>query len=105
MSAVADNLRRARALIESGWTQKEYARGKSGRGVNELGNAPVCFCALGAIRRVTRREWDNTEEAKALRAAILGRDIIDWNDAPRRTQADVLAAFDKAIELAEQVSA
>ncbi len=28
--------------------------------------------------------------------------IINWNDAPERTKEDVLAAFDRAIALAEQ---
>jgi hypothetical protein len=28
--------------------------------------------------------------------------VANWNDAPERTQAEVLAAFDRAIELAEQ---
>jgi len=30
-----------------------------------------------------------------------GMSIIDWNDAPERTKEDVLAAFDRAIALAE----
>jgi hypothetical protein len=38
---------------------------------------------------------------RELMAATDG-DPIRWNDAPERTQADVLAAFDRAIELAEQ---
>lgn len=100
MSAVADKLREARALIERGWTQEYYARGKSGKGVDALGRHAVCFCATGALRRVNRIEWDNCEERGLLRKAV-GRNIIDWNDHPKRTQAEVLAAFDKAIELAE----
>jgi hypothetical protein len=35
-----------------------------------------------------------------LREAIGQRDIVEWNDSPGRTQAEVIAAFDKAIALA-----
>lgn len=37
----------------------------------------------------------------AFRAAIGTDNVIDWNDDPERTQADVLAAFDRAIENCE----
>lgn len=32
----------------------------------------------------------------------VGGSIITWNDAPERTHAEVLAAFDRAIEMAAQ---
>jgi hypothetical protein len=35
-----------------------------------------------------------------LRRSIGQSDIIAWNDSPGRTQAEVIAAFDKAIALA-----
>lgn len=37
-------------------------------------------------------------------AAVGGVPIGRWNDAPERTHAEVLAAFDRAIELAEATS-
>ena len=96
---VADTLDRARALIEKGWTQGVMARGKSGRAVSVRGNSAVCFCASGAIDRVAT--WDGySVVAVALRAAIGGLNIPCWNDAPERTQAEVVQAFKEAAALA-----
>jgi hypothetical protein len=100
VSAVAGKLREARALIERGWCKEAYARGTSGRKVNSQGRSAVCFCAVGAINRVGKYGWDFSPERDLLKR-VVGYDPIDWNDAPERTQAEVLAAFDKAIELAE----
>ena len=35
-----------------------------------------------------------------LHAIVGGRSVASWNDDPRRTHAEVLAAFDRAIESA-----
>ena len=109
MNAVADKLREARALIERGFVKERYAFGKR-RYVDPASKYALCFCSLGAISRVTGADTLHvpfTDEAKRLAAVIDGTsgdvfcDIIEWNDAPERTQAEVLAAFDRAIELAE----
>jgi hypothetical protein len=107
MNQVADKLREARALIERGWVQKDYARSKSGKVVDPANSrSATCWCAAGAIGRVNGR-WPNSGllGMEQLSRAIGGdgheADILTWNDAPERTQAEVLAAFDRAIELAE----
>jgi hypothetical protein len=109
VSAVADKLREARALCEAGWTQDNYAD------LND--NEETCYCASGAIGLVACNDidagdFDIDEQDPAYRSVIaaLGAavgckhsyEIARWNDAPERTQAEVLAAFDKAIQLAEQ---
>jgi hypothetical protein len=81
------------------------------RGV-EAGHPDACkWCASGAIQRE-----DNDEHSLALHAlcaAIPGTDewsdptdaieaIARWNDDDSRDHAEVLAAFDRAIQLAEQ---
>jgi hypothetical protein len=97
MNAVADKLRQARALVERGWMQGDYADADC-----------ECFCALGAIQMAVCGEPDNdfslrTRPLEQLFQQALGvKSIVNWNDANGRTQAEVLAAFDKAIELAEQ---
>lgn len=102
MSAVADKLREARALIERGWTQGQWARGKSGRPVRYNSRFAVCWCSSGAQARAFGKDWEGYQDAKEMFfAAIEHSNIAVWNDAPERTQAEVLAAFDKAIELAE----
>ena len=94
-TTVADVLRRARALIDSPekWWRPSWE--------NAPGN-PACVAnaichANGELLFV---------EAHNVMCRALGLDrvpeIWHWNDAPERTHAEVLAAFDKAIELAER---
>jgi hypothetical protein len=97
-------LKRARKLIAkpNGWTQKEWARDKNGHGVDAIDRSAKCFCALGACWRVTGSDNEAMENTliKYLRRAI-GGTVNHWNDRKRRTQAQVVKAFDKAIKLAE----
>lgn len=68
------------------------------------------FCAVGAIQSAAgcltfRRTIEFHRATNALASAIGGSEsdtneghILIWNDAPERTHAEVLAAFDRAIE-------
>jgi hypothetical protein len=98
MSVVADKLREARALIELGWTQDAYSRDAEGHDNMCAGSDPVCWCAVGAMAETGS---GGLCEMYFRRAIDWPGGIISWNDHPDRTKADVLAAFDKAIELAE----
>jgi hypothetical protein len=104
VSTVAEKLREARALIAKGWTQGEFARTKTGRKTPPKSPSATCFCASGAVIRATGAagvaEGLFSQEFRVLRQAVRGNVVI-WNDAPERTQAEVLQAFDRAIELAE----
>jgi hypothetical protein len=85
----------AREKVAHGWCQREF--------VSDDGK----LCPLGAINRLGV-DRDAAQNAKhALATAIVGPPhvhssgtVMQWNDAKGRTQAEVLAAFDKAIELA-----
>jgi hypothetical protein len=85
----------ARALVERGWTQGEYARHKNGRPIGPAEPNAVCWCATGAIMA--------TGKSLAADLAVyhlgdaLGDSVLRWNDTPGRTQAEVLALFDRAI--------
>jgi hypothetical protein len=85
-----DVLIEARRIISDPdrWCQRRY----------NLGDA---YCAIGAIMKC-----DGRPEAYSLLREGIGDDAIDqritdWNDKPWRTHAEVLAAFDRAIELAK----
>jgi len=101
-------LRKARALLEKPehWTQGMMARGKSGRRIFYGSRSAVCWCADGAIWRaangslISRKGWVANAAEQYLSAAT-GRRVSAFNDAPERTHAEVLAAFDRAIALAE----
>lgn len=96
---VIERLRLGRARVAEAWCQKYFS--SDGHAV----------CAAGGITRtiaparvtqlaIVDPEYDN---ALGFLAAALGVPvyrIAAWNDAPERTQADVLALYDKAIDLA-----
>jgi hypothetical protein len=103
VNEIAAKLREAKTLIKRGWTQGDYV-------------VSGCFCASGAISKVTvgyqnEGDGDIPEQDPEFRSTIaaLGKvvncnhayEIARWNDAPGRTKAQVIDAFNKAIELAE----
>lgn len=109
-------LTKARALIATPdkWWQKNDAKQLSRlrEGVPELreGIPELGDCAWTAIDVVAHRYGTTygTDPATAYLVAQIGGDTEDkphvrvfkWNDAPERTHAEVLAAFDRAIDAA-----
>lgn len=105
----AETLRRARALIErpEAWTKAADARLEDGRATLATSPNAVCWCSVGAIEAAVSpggyRPRLYHEATEFFRSAAGGPPRITfWNDAPERTHADVLAAFDRAIEAAEE---
>jgi hypothetical protein len=120
--SVAAVLERAADLIEpeGKWTQGDSARDANGnrlRAGTEEG--AVCWCVLGAISKVVGHPASLLFGAaqKAL-ASVLPSEILpifdddgdelpieaSWNDAPERTQAEVVAKLREAAALAKAVS-
>lgn len=84
---------KARALIAD---PAMWGKGRRGR------DRPFATCcAAEAIEDMPYSEA-RRRAIVALRNAVLSHPsverLVDWNDAPERTHAEVLAAFDKAIE-------
>jgi len=78
-------------IVEHGWVQGTF--GSEGEG----------FCVLGAFRAQTHQvTWRlRVRAVQALEDATGTIDLPGWNDdTPGRTQQEVLAAFDRAIEKA-----
>jgi hypothetical protein len=77
-------LRAGLAKLDGGkaWTQRGTARKRNNQFTFAGDPQAVKWCSLGAI-------------------SMPGFDVDTWNDAPERTYADVEAAFQKAIALAE----
>lgn len=95
MKTAVDVLRDAHALIvEKGWWQGGRTRAVKGT-----------HCAISALTSTGVNESLAEEEAMGLLTEAIGVstlvDVVDWNDAPGRTVEEVLAAFDRAIEIAE----
>lgn len=96
MNELKKRLITARALIASpeNWCQGKLFARKDGTTCLFSDNAD-CFCALGACIRAGAPD---AALAACLPACWHGR-LTKFNDYPGRTHAEVLAVFDKAIEL------
>jgi hypothetical protein len=108
MSNNVEILTLARGYVEKGWTQGWVAADKGGQRVDYRDEDAVCWCSLGAIWRAVEdlcpagvRSWMEREAEEVVEKAIGNEYIGDWNDADGRTKGEVLAAFDRAIELAK----
>ena len=84
LSAAAD-------LIEppGAWTQGVVARNAYGRCCYGYSRQAVCWCASAAISRVDH----GSSLAHYKFSDFLGESIPIWNDAPGRTQAEVVQAL------------
>lgn len=91
-TTVLDVLKGARELVAKGWTQGAFQRGG-------------CYCALGAIIKaaepVSEARLVAEDEAVRHLQDLVGNYVDEWNDEDYRTQDEVVAAFDKAIERVE----
>ena len=101
LQAAATVLVEARKLIEKGWCQ-----GSDQLVMVEL---PDAFCPIGAINfiegyssRKSAVPRAHTIVSARLSEAPVPQAISIWNDKPGRTKPEVLAAFDKAIEIAKE---
>ena len=107
MSA-AETLRRARELLtpEGAWGQGYDALNGAGEAVSPTAHNAVCRCSYGALRAAGGDVYGDAAREVLLQAigleAAKGDSVINWNDDPGRTHAEVLAAFDRAIELAQR---
>lgn len=124
---VAQDLRDAKALISDmdNWTQGEYACDASGAPIEATSYLASCWCATGAIRKVTRSDFSAanillrsvtkeyfpncfTEEVndgeEDWLAYFDGSDqVMTEEELYRIAHADVMFLFNKAIEEAESV--
>lgn len=96
-------LRKARALVERGWIQHHSYEGEA------MQPTSVCLVAATSFAAWDQRWLPENIEAETvadelIATAIGTDDAVGWNDTEGRTQAEVLAAIDRAIELAKAVS-
>lgn len=94
-----ETLKAARDLISdpSCWTQGDFARNTDGQSVDPNNKEAMCFCAFGAIQRITENPL--MSDADRLLESICNErfslSVGDFNDT--HTHAEVLALFDAAI--------
>lgn len=88
----------ARERVAKGWSKRSYARDVTGQPCGYGSGAAVSFCALGAIYASADDLIAEITAVQTLRQTLGVRSIPEFNDDRKTTHADVLAAFDKAIE-------
>ena len=93
----------ARAKVEAGWCQGIYteAMDAAGNVVDPTSDDACRWCMLGGIKAVA----DNYHQVHAayefLKQAIPSGPVA-WQENPERTHSEVLAAFDRAVELSRE---
>jgi hypothetical protein len=102
-----DVLIAAKEKVAQGWCQGSFGQIAAGNPLS-LKHARA-FCADGAIYAVLGNKAGQsvyfTVRDLFERCVVPSRSSIwEWNDTPGRTQAEVLAAFDKAIALSRQAA-
>ncbi len=100
----SDILSRAADRLEQpgAWTQNAFARTSDDKRVFPYSSNAVCWCARGVVAKELQHsdEWETPHAYDYLRRAAGALSIATWNDAPERTQAEVVAALRKAAEMA-----
>lgn len=85
------------------WTKRAYARDVDGSHVGAGEPEAVCWCSVGAIDAVLWQQDDESGAFNKAFAVLLAQTsencIIKMND--QSSHADVMAAFDAAIEAAQ----
>lgn len=98
-SKPSDILKVAQMYIAAGWTQGPAAADSKGNDVPYKAPEACRWCMFGAIQAAGQNLQNRSEGHRALER--VEPCYIDWNEAPGRTQDEVLEAFERAIALAE----
>lgn len=83
---------------EGAWTQRAFARDRHGTALTARSYGAVCWCADGAIIHSAGDEAYLHGPCLAAVYRIIPDTLLinHWNDAPDRTQAEVVAALREA---------
>ena len=108
-------LEKTKEIVERGWTQGRSAETQFGKTCSPKSPFAHNWCLIGACELTFHEcmlEKDDWREWVSLLRRILwdtdgpwscanGKSLVEWNDAPERTKADILALLDAAIERAK----
>lgn len=99
LNKTLSQLERARRLLArpKGWTQGSYARDGDGAAVDSQCSQATSFCASGAIY-ATQDDLAGSIQTRTVIYRVIADDIEAWNDTDGRSQADIVNAFDQAID-------
>lgn len=109
MTKTSELLRAAKAKIEDPkrWTKGDTALDSRGERVGARDATACCWCSMGALSAAGAIVPTGDDPATCmLRRCIMprkpyGASLVEFNDAPATTHADVMALFERAIAMAE----
>lgn len=102
---ITNLLKRALKKVERGWTQGPFAVDREGRSVSVKSPAACRWCLDGALMAAAGGEGDNYQKARDFIIKAINDDRwISWNEEPGRTKRQVIAAFKRAIKLADKAA-
>ena len=89
--------------LKKGWCQGRAAQDDEGRFVLSGSPSAACWCLLGACSAAYHSGGTGIDPVSfAIKARHLGiPSLVLWNDAPGRTQAEVVALMEKLEQEAE----
>lgn len=88
---------------EGRWTQNRFAASADGEMRSPQEGEASCWCAWGALLRVAADPSDDAVyDASDIAEAVIGGNLVMFNDAPDRTQAEVVSALRQAAEKARE---
>lgn len=94
-------LERGLERVKRGWTQGMFAANEAGQPCHTGLGGATAWCASGAVQTASLHEWraalDALERHVPAGASNQGDVLVYYNDAPERTQADIIALFERAI--------
>ena len=98
-----DFLKKVRWLIAKGWCQRAPARDHDHRPVAPVDPSAHSWCITGALAHVYLESDDIITYSKVInniyRMLSISRGrLVFWNDAPERTQEQVLHMIDETID-------
>ena len=97
MKSVLEILEQAKERVTIGWTRDHLAKDKDGNPV--MGSSPkaVRWCAFGALSAPPSKSFN--EAYRFITDDVLCESLAPWNNAPERTQEEVVDLFDRAIKM------
>lgn len=111
MADVQEVLNKAADLLEKpgAWTQGVFARNRRGNVCSPTDDTARCFCVSGAVQRVvggfaSPTFYSVVDLLNAMARRRNARHIAHWNDAPGRTQSEVVEALRAAAKAAVSIS-
>ena len=80
--------------IQKGWCQGSEARTKTGKKCSTHSPNAAAWCLAGALHKIYSADERGVIDDRIYE--LIDTNIIDWNDDPKRTKAEVIALLKKA---------